>query len=82
MRQIAAISETVNAIDRDIFTIEDEYKVACAPSNSAAFDDVEKYLHSVCLIISFIFVLGTAASVVLKMSRSRGFEVTSWPGTV
>jgi len=33
------ISQTV--IDRGIFTIEDEYKVAWALSNSAAFDDLE-----------------------------------------
>jgi len=33
------ISETV--IDRAIFTMEDEYKVVCALSNSAAFDDLE-----------------------------------------
>ena len=32
------ISETVT--DRGIFTIEDEYKVVCALSNSAAFDDL------------------------------------------
>ena len=33
------ISETV--IDRYIFTTEDEYKVVCALSNSAAFDDLQ-----------------------------------------
>jgi len=33
------ISETV--IDRGIFTMEDEYKVVCAPLKSAAFDDLE-----------------------------------------
>jgi len=33
------ISETV--IDRGIVTMEDEYKVVCALSNSAAFDDLE-----------------------------------------
>ena len=33
------ISETVT--DRGIFTIEDEYKVVCALSNSAAFDDLQ-----------------------------------------
>jgi len=33
------ISET--AIDRDIVTMEDEYKVVCALSNGAAFDDLE-----------------------------------------
>jgi len=37
--QYAAISETV--IDRGIVTMEDEYKVICALSNSATFDDVE-----------------------------------------
>jgi len=37
--QYAAISETVT--DRGIFTIEDEYKVVCALSNSAAFDDLQ-----------------------------------------
>jgi len=35
----AAISETV--IDRGIVTMEDEYKVVCAVSNSAAFDALE-----------------------------------------
>jgi len=39
-RQICSyISETVS--DRSIFTIEDEYKVVCALSNSATFDDLE-----------------------------------------
>ena len=33
------ISETVR--DRGIFTMEDEYKVVCALSNSAVFDDLE-----------------------------------------
>ena len=33
------ISETVT--DRGIVTMEDEYKVVCALSNSAAFDDIE-----------------------------------------
>ena len=33
------ISETVR--DRGIFTIEDEYKVVCALSNGATFDDLE-----------------------------------------
>ena len=33
------ISETVT--DRGIFTIEDEFKVVCALSNSAAFDDLQ-----------------------------------------
>jgi len=33
------ITETV--IDRGIVTVEDEYKVVCALSNSAAFDDLE-----------------------------------------
>ena len=33
------ISETVT--DRGIFTIEDEYKVVCAISNSAAVDDLQ-----------------------------------------
>jgi len=33
------ISETI--IDRSIVTMEDEYKVVCALSNSAAFDDLE-----------------------------------------
>jgi len=33
------ISETV--IDRGIFTMEDEYEVICALSNSAAFNDLE-----------------------------------------
>ena len=33
------ISETV--IDRGIVTMEDEYKVACALSNSATFDDLD-----------------------------------------
>jgi len=33
------ISETVT--DRGMFTIEDEYKVVCALSNSAAFDDLQ-----------------------------------------
>jgi len=33
------IWETV--IDRGIVTMEDEYKVVCALSNSAAFDDLE-----------------------------------------
>jgi len=33
------ISETV--IDRGIVTMEDEYKVVCALSNGAAFDDLE-----------------------------------------
>jgi len=33
------ISETV--IDRGIFTIEDEYKLVCALSNSVTFDDLE-----------------------------------------
>ena len=33
------ISETVT--DRAIFTMEDEYKVVCAPLKSAAFDDLE-----------------------------------------
>ena len=33
------ISETIT--DRGIFTIEDEYKVVCALSNSAAFDDLQ-----------------------------------------
>jgi len=33
------ISETI--IDRGIVTIEDEYKVVCALSNSANFDDLE-----------------------------------------
>ena len=28
-------------IDRGIVTMEDEYKVVCALSNSAAFDDLE-----------------------------------------
>jgi len=37
--QYAAISETV--IDRGTVTMEDEYKVVCAISNSAAFDDLE-----------------------------------------
>jgi len=36
---IRYISETV--IDRGIFTIEDEYKVVCALSNSSAVDDLE-----------------------------------------
>jgi len=35
----SCISETV--IDRGIVTMEDEYKVVCALSNSAAFDDLE-----------------------------------------
>jgi len=35
--QYAAISETV--IVRGTYTIEDEYKVICALSNSATFDD-------------------------------------------
>jgi len=34
-----AISEMV--IDRGIVTMEDEYKVVCALSNSATFDDLE-----------------------------------------
>jgi len=39
-RQICGyISETL--IDKDIVTMEDEYKVVCAVSNSAAFDDLE-----------------------------------------
>jgi len=39
-RQICGyISETV--IDRGIITIEDEYKVVCALSNGATFDDLE-----------------------------------------
>jgi len=33
------ISETV--IDRGIVTMEDEYKVVCAVSNGATFDDLE-----------------------------------------
>jgi len=33
------ISEAV--IDRGIVTVEDEYKVVCALSNNAAFDDLE-----------------------------------------
>jgi len=33
------ISETV--IDRRIVTMEDEYKVVCAVSNSSAFDDLK-----------------------------------------
>ena len=33
------ISERV--LDRSIVTMEDEYKVACALSNSATFDDLE-----------------------------------------
>ena len=33
------ISETVR--DRGMVTMEDEYKVVCALSNSAAFDDLE-----------------------------------------
>jgi len=33
------ISETVR--DRGIVTMEDEYKVVCAPSNGAIFDDLE-----------------------------------------
>jgi len=33
------ISETV--IDRGIVTMEDEYKVVCALSNSVTFDDLE-----------------------------------------
>jgi len=33
------ISETVT--DRGIFSIEDEYKVVCAPSNSATFGDLQ-----------------------------------------
>ena len=37
--QYAAISETI--IDRGIVTMEDEYKVVCALSNSTAFDDLE-----------------------------------------
>jgi len=37
--QYAAISEEL--LDKGIFTIEDEYKVVCAVSNSAAFDDLE-----------------------------------------
>jgi len=37
--QCGYISETL--IDRGIVTIEDEYKVVCALSNSAAFDDLE-----------------------------------------
>jgi len=32
---------TETVIDRAIFTIEDEYKVVCALSNSAAVDDLE-----------------------------------------
>jgi len=32
---------SVTVIDRDIVTLEDEYKVLCALSNSAAFDDLE-----------------------------------------
>jgi len=35
------ISKTKTVIDRGIFTIEAEYKVVCALSNSAAFDDLE-----------------------------------------
>jgi len=31
----------VTVIDRGIFTIEDEYKVVCAVSNSAGFNDLE-----------------------------------------
>ena len=39
-RQICGyISETVT--DRGIVIIEDEYKVVCALSNSAAFDDLQ-----------------------------------------
>jgi len=37
--QCGYISETL--IDRGIVTIEDEYKVVCVLSNSAAFDDLE-----------------------------------------
>ena len=37
--QYAAISETET--DRGIFSIEDEYKVVCALSNSAAFDELQ-----------------------------------------
>jgi len=37
--QCGYISETVR--DRDIVTMEDEYKVACALSNCAIFDDLE-----------------------------------------
>ena len=37
--QYAAISKMV--IDRGIFTMEDEYKVVFALSNSAAFDELE-----------------------------------------
>jgi len=39
LRLISYILETV--IDRGISTIEDEYKVICALSNSATFDDLE-----------------------------------------
>ena len=35
----AYISETVR--DRGIVTMEDEYKVVCALSNAAVFDDLE-----------------------------------------
>ena len=35
------ISESETVIDRGIVTMEDEYKVVCALSNSAAFDDLE-----------------------------------------
>jgi len=31
----------IEVIDRGIFTIEDEYKVVCAVSNSGASDDLE-----------------------------------------
>jgi len=34
-----SFSETV--IDRDIVSMEDEYKVVCALSNNDAFDDLE-----------------------------------------
>ena len=37
--QYAAISEMV--IDRGIVTMENKYKVVCALSNSATFDDLE-----------------------------------------
>jgi len=37
--QYAAISERV--LDRGIVTMEDEYKVVCALSNIAIFDDLE-----------------------------------------
>ena len=39
MRLIGYISETVR--DRGIVTMEDEYKVVCALSNGAVFDDLE-----------------------------------------